>query len=64
MKIEIVRETEKRIRRLRAAIGRETCPAREARMGAAIDRLKARVSGYWRDAADYRASELLLRKFA
>lgn len=64
MKIEIVRETEKRIRRLRAAIGRETCPAREARMGAAIDRLKARVSGYWREESEYRAARRLLAMYS
>lgn len=64
MKAEIVRQTEKRIRRLRAAIGRENCPAREARLGAAIERLKARVSAHWRDAAHYRASERLLRRLA
>lgn len=64
METEIIRETENRIRRLRAAIGRENCPVREARLGAAIERLKARVAAHWRDAADYRASERLLRRLA
>lgn len=64
METEIVRQTEKRIRRLRPAIGRENCPAREARLGAAIERLKARVATHWRDAAHCRASDRLLRRMA
>ena len=64
MNAETVRQAEKRIRILRAAICRENCPERESRIGALIERLKARAAGSWREAADYRAAERLLRKFA
>jgi hypothetical protein len=59
-----IKSIESRIRKLRAAIGRESCPTREGRIGAAIERLKSRISGHWRDRAAYLASERLLRQIS
>jgi len=53
---------EARIRKLRAAIGREDCLDREIRMGNAIERLKSRIRGNWKDRAAHLASERLLRQ--
>ena len=59
-----VKTIERRIRRMRNAIGRENCPARESRMAAIIERLKARMSTHWRDEAQHRAGERLARRIS
>lgn len=59
-----VRNAEQRIRKLRSAIGRETCPARERRIGEAIERMKNRLQPYWRECSMHRASGRLLSRYA